>query len=178
MLCRFQIGIFSTNPWSNIFGVSLQRKKKIVFGYYRCVSLFYEHPVMALKVRVRATPTRLLLTFFSESVRLKHDQASSLAAASEAVRKEEVNKVSKDNSFSLKIQLVCAQKNLRLDPVNWEKKCHFRVSLELINILIYVIYTWYTIIDSKSWAKTGVPSSYHSWQKCRRIFEIFPIIWR
>ena len=125
MLCRFQIGIFSTsfqslklgifstNPWSNIFGVSLQRKKKIVFGYYRCVSLFYEHPVMALKVRARATPTRLLLTFFSESVRLKHDQASSLAAASEAVRKEEVNKVSKDNSFSLKIQLVCAQKILR-----------------------------------------------------------------
>ena len=52
---------------------------------------------MALKVRARATPTRLLLTFFSESVRLKHDQASSLAAASEAVRKEEVNKVSKDS---------------------------------------------------------------------------------
>ena len=42
----------------------------------RCASLrlFYEHPVMALKVR--ATPTEALLTFFSESVKLKHDQAS------------------------------------------------------------------------------------------------------
>ena len=96
----------------------LERKRRLYLDTI-VAPLFYEHPVMALKVRARATPTRLLLTFFSESVRLKHDQASSLAAASEAVRKEEVNKVSKDNSFSLlKIQLVCAQKNLRLDPLN------------------------------------------------------------
>ena len=88
----------------------LERKRRLYLDTI-VAPLFYEHPVMALKVRARATPTRLLLTFFSESVRLKHDQASSLAA-SEAVRKKEVNKVSRANSFPLKFNLCVHRKIL------------------------------------------------------------------